>query len=80
MDDLTPTTGIVALAAAGVALIALFVVARARALGCAACAPTSGRPRRQLAADLVAHAAELDRGFASLTTTSRTSPRASTRG
>jgi Protein of unknown function (DUF4446) len=66
VDDLSSTTGIVALAAAGVALIALIAVAiLARALRRVRAdqrAIIGGRPSQ----DLVAHAAELDRGFGSL--------------
>jgi hypothetical protein len=66
VDDLSSTTGIVALAAAGVALIALIavlVLARAlRRLRADQRAIIGGNAPQ----DLVAHAAELDRGFGSL--------------
>ena len=66
MDELSSTTGIVALAAAGLALIALFAVAflvRAlrRVRGDQKVILGGSAPQ-----DLVAHAAELDRGFGSL--------------
>lgn len=66
MDDLSSTTGIVALAAAALALIALIAVAvlvralrRLRADQRAILGGSSPQ-------DLVAHAAEIDRGFSSL--------------
>ena len=66
MDDLSSTTGIVALAAGGLALIALIAVVllvralrRLRADQRAILGGSSPQ-------DLVAHAAELDRGFGSL--------------
>lgn len=66
MDELSSTTGIVALAAGGLAVIALVAVAvLARAL-------RRVRADQRVilggtaAQDLVAHAAEIDRGFASL--------------
>jgi hypothetical protein len=66
VDDLSSTTGIVALAAGGVALIALigvFVLARSlRRLRADQKAVLGGSSPQ----DLVAHAAELDRGFGSL--------------
>ena len=66
MDDLSSTTGIVALAAGGLALIALvavLVLVRAlRRLRADQRAILGGSSPQ----DLVAHAAELDRGFGSL--------------
>ena len=66
MDELSSTTGIVALAAAGVAIVALLAVLllarslrRLRADQRAILGGTSPQ-------DLVAHAAQLDRGFSSL--------------
>ena len=66
MDELSSTTGIVALAAGGLALIALVCVAflvralrRVRADQRVILGGTAAQ-------DLVAHAAEIDRGFASL--------------
>lgn len=66
MDDLTTTTGIVALAAAGVAVLALLATAvLARRI-----ARLRGDQRVILGADnardLIGHAADLDRGFESL--------------
>ena len=66
MDDLSSTTGIVALAAGGLALIALLAVAflvRALRRVRADQKVILGGSAPQ---DLVAHAAELDRGFGSL--------------
>jgi hypothetical protein len=66
MDDLTTTVGIVALAAAAaavVALLAALVLARRLSRLRADQRVVLGGARAQ---DLVAHAAELDRGFASL--------------
>jgi hypothetical protein len=66
VDDLSSTTGIVALAAGGVALIALIgmlvLVRSLRRLRADQKAILGGSSPQ----DLVAHAAELDRGFASL--------------
>ena len=66
MDDLSSTTGIVALAAAGLALIALIamlaLVRALRRLRADQRAILGGSSPQ----DLVAHAAELDRGFGSL--------------
>jgi hypothetical protein len=63
MEDLTTTTGIVALAAAGVALIALVLAVvlalRLRRLRAAQSAVLGDREPR----DLVAHSAELDEAF-----------------
>ena len=68
MDDLTSTTGIVALAAGGVALLALvwaafltMSVRRMRAAQTAVLGGDGGSPR-----DLVAHAAQLDAAFREL--------------
>ena len=64
MDDLTSTTGIVALAAGGLALVALIavlvLVRSLRRLRADQRAVLGGSTPQ----DLVAHAAELDRGFA----------------
>ena len=66
MDDLSSTTGIVALAAAGLALVALIwavvVTVQLRRLRAAQSAVLGGQGAR----DLVTHAAELDEAFRSL--------------
>ena len=66
MDELTSTTGIVALAAGGVAVVALLVAAflatRLRRLRQAQTAVLGGVEQR----DLVAHAERLETGFADL--------------
>jgi hypothetical protein len=66
MDDLTSTTGIVALAAGGVAvlalLVAVFLATRLRRLRQAQSAVLGGGEQR----DLVAHAERVETGFADL--------------